>query len=185
MSIFYCCCKPRNDYATFLCVLPLALALVLLSLTFGWWGTWEIYSAVSSSLFPNFSTVLLLIFGILRGICAVFGILAVILRSAVLTRWVRFFVDLFIFIVIFEFVYQWVCWILLLCGVGTPDGQPLQPNGDLIATMVIVSVFTLIFLICGYWILGLISSLAKIYEVGGNGWERYNYKEIESSSSSV
>jgi len=185
MSIIYCCCKPRNDYATFLCVLPLALSVVLLSLTFAWWGTWEIYSAVTNVFFPNFSTVILLILGCLRGLCAIFGLVALILKSSVLMGWVRFFVDLFIAIAVFEFIYQWISWGLLLGGVGTTDGNPWKPDGEAIATMVIVSIMTLLLIICGYWILGLISSLAKIYEVGGSGWERYNYKEIESSSPPV
>jgi len=185
MSIIYCCCQPRNDYATFLCVLPLALSVVLLSLTFAWWGVWEIYSSVTNVFFPNFATVVLLIFGCLRGLAAVFGFLALIMRSATLTRWLKFLIDLFIAIAIFEVIYQWVCWGLLLGGVGTTDNQPWQPNGEAIATMVIVTVMALLMIIFGYWILGLVSSLAKVYEVGGHGWERNNYKEIEGSATPV
>jgi len=185
MSIIYCCCPPRNDYATFLCVLPLALSVVLLSLTFAWWGVWEIYAAVTNVYFPNFATVVLLILGILRCLAAIFGFFALIMKSARLTRWVRFMVDLFIVIAIFEVIYLWVSWGLLLGGIGTPDGLPWQPNGEAIATMVIVTMMALLLIIFGYWILSLVSSLAKVYEVGGHGWERNNYKEIEGSTTPV
>jgi len=178
--MIYCCCKPRDDLPRFFCVLPLALSLVFVSLGFAWWATWEIYSAASSPMFPNYSTVIVLIIGCLRALCAVFGLVAVILNSPVLMAWMGTMVNIFVGLAIFQLIYNWIAWGLLFGGVGTPNGRPWEPNGEEIATMVILTLLSILFLICGYFILGLIYSLVRVYEVGGNGWEGHSYKEIEA-----
>jgi len=180
MSIYSCCCKPRDDLPRFFCFLPLALSLVFVALMFLWWAAWEIYSAVSSPLFANFATVFILIIGCLRALCAVFGIVAVVLKSPVLMKWMATLVDIFVIIAIVQLIFNWISWGLLLGGVGTRNGRPWEPNGEEIASMVIITLLCILFVICGYFIISLCNSLVRVYEVGGNGWEGHNYKDIEA-----
>jgi len=186
MSLIYsCCCKPKDDYSRFFCVLPMAKSLVFVSLFFAWWGAWEIYSAVTYQYFPDFFSVVILIFGILKALFFVLCVVGVILKSAILIKWTRTIFELFIAIAVFELIYYWVCWGLLLGGVGTPNGKPWEPTGEEIATMVVVTVVCILFVIFGYWIVCLLCSLRRVYQVGGSGWERRNYKEIEAEGSAV
>jgi len=72
----------------------------------------------------------------------------------------------------------------MLGGVITPNNEKWEPDGADIATMIIFSSITLLIIIAGYWILGLLGSLQKVYSVGGNGWEGKNYEEISQSNHS-
>jgi len=183
MSLVYSCClKPKTNYGTFLCCLPLAFAAMILAGLFGFWSAWEISYAVTSRLFPNYATVSMLIFGIIKAIFAIFAVVAVITRHACLMNLCKTIFDVLIVICIVSFIYQWVVWGLALGGVTTENNVPWKPTNEDIANMVIVSIVNVIVVVLGYWVLGLLGSLAKVYGVGGSGCERKNYTEIREDN---
>lgn len=177
---FYCCCPPKRDYSTFFCCLPLALAAIFMSLILIWWGSWEIYGSAVATYFPDFATVTIMIVGCFRLLCGLFGILAIICKTSKFMNWLICGYDMILWVCAVSFVYQWIVWGCQLGGVGTSDGKAWDPNGDEIAMMVIFTVMTIIFLACGYWILGIFYSLSAIYDAGGSGWERMSAKELEA-----
>jgi len=179
MSCIYCCCPPKKDYSTFLCCLPLSIAAILLAAVFGFWATWEITYVATSSLFPDYTTISILIFGIIKAIFAVAAVFALILRSSCLMNLCKSIFDGLILVCIIAFIYQWVVWGFALGGVGR-DGGPWKPHEEDITMMVVVSIINVLVVIFGWWILGLLGSLACVYGAGGNGCERKSYKELSN-----
>jgi len=185
MSCIYCCClAPSKSYKNFLCCFPLATATLLLSILFGLWGSWEIVYSVKNAYFPDYVTVCTLIVGCIHAAFALFGLLAIIFRSPLFMGIVKAIFEFIIALLVVAFIYQWVIWGLMLGGVITPNNEKWEPDGADIATMIIFSSITLLIIIAGYWILGLLGSLQKVYSVGGNGWEGKNYEEISQSNHS-
>jgi len=193
--VYKCCCKPSKKYGSLLFCIPLALVALLLSLLFGAWGAWEIYVGATSSLFPNYSTVSLVVFGSIKCLFALFGLLAVLFRIAAFARMMELVFELMMLVLILELIYQWIVWGLLLGGVPTTvydlNGQTIsisnqkwEPTTNEITYMVLFTVIAVAIVVVGYWIAGLFKSLAKVFSVGGNGWELKNYKKLEETKGS-
>jgi len=176
--LYSCCFKPKDNYGTFLCCLPLALATLILSLVFGFWCVWDIVAGVKSPLFPDFTTVSLVVIGCVCGLFALFGLLALVLRVEGFMGICKCAFSMLIGFIIIAFIYQWVVWGLQLGGVTTVDKQKWKPTDAEIVTMVLTTIITVVIFIAGYWILGLLGSLGKVFGAGGNGWERKNYREV-------
>jgi len=193
--VYKCCCKPSKTYGSLLFCIPLSLVALLLSLFFGGWGAWEIYVGASSSIFPNYATVSLVVFGSIKCLFALFGILAVVFRVSMFARMMELVFELMMLVLIVELLYQWVVWGLLLGGVPITvyslqgehvniPNQKWEPTRGEITYMVLFTVIAFLIVVVGYWIAGMFKSLAKVFSVGGNGWELKNYKKLQETKGS-
>lgn len=178
----YCCCPPRDDYSNCFCCLPLGLAGIFYALLLALWGSWEIAGSVLASYFPDFGTVVHLIVGCLYCLCALMGLLSIILRNACLSKWVAHGWSAAIGVAIFFLIYSWIAWGLQLGGIGTPNGEKWKPNADEITMMVISTVFSVLLIVSGWWIIGTLNSLTAVFAAGGSGWEGKNAELIRAGS---
>jgi len=183
--VYKCCCSPRKDYGSFLFCIPLALAVLILSLGMGAWGAWEITVGATSPLFPNYSTVSLLVFGCLKCLFALFGLLGLVFCVSPFMHVVKLVFEILIMIIIIGLIYQWVVWGLLLGGViGEDSPDKWVPTSHEQTYMIVFTVVTVAIVVAGYWVSGVIRSLAAVYSAGGHGWQLKNYKDISNEKTS-
>jgi len=78
---------------------------------------------------------------------------------------------------VISFIYQWIVWAVM----WIKDNQWSPDDAD-VATMVTLSIFTVLVVILGYFELCVLESLSRIWGSKGHGWERRNYKELSDNS---
>lgn len=169
-----CCPKVRDDYGTFFCCMPLILSFTFICLFVLWAGTLCIYFGAVSTDFPSLGTITLLIIGSIELLFAIVGLVGACVRIEGLLRFFKLGFQIFIGLAILSFLLTLIGWIVALCA--TPKWEPLVTE---VITLVMVCLANIIFFICCWWILGLVESLVKVVEVGGTGWEKMNYTELE------
>eukprot|EP01068_Selenidium_serpulae_P003201 Selendium_serpulae@DN2939_c0_g1_i1.p1 len=170
------CCDTKKDWGVVLCCLPLAFATVLVSLAVIWLGSWDIGLAVSTVFFPSWSTILTVIVGCLKILAGLFGIIGLLIKSYKLVRWLPLGWQLVFISVAVQFVIQWTVWILDLTGVSRSPAW--DPTSEEIVWMSVFTVSCIVLFILNYWINCTLASVAEIIKVGGSGWERLSYEEI-------
>eukprot|EP00923_Selenidium_pygospionis_P052105 GHVN01090152.1.p1 GENE.GHVN01090152.1~~GHVN01090152.1.p1 ORF type:complete len:191 (-),score=20.93 GHVN01090152.1:149-655(-) len=126
-----------------------------------------------SALFPDYGTVATIVISSIECLFCLLGLIGIIFRVSSLVKCLETGFEIVLWCAIFGFIFTWIGWIVDLTA------NKWKPQTDEIIWMVTFCISHIIFFIASYWILGLFKSLAKVISVGGSGWERKNYMEVE------
>lgn len=161
-------------HATLLC-LPLAVCSIVIAAVFLSLGIYEVYSALKDSgvNLEDLGDVCLGGFKIVAGLV---GFTAVPRKSVMAVNCQVVAYDVTLISMIISFLTKWLEWVMARTG-NTQD--PWTPSHDDLVFIMWHGIEMLLFLLISFAVvLGSLSSLRAVIEVGGTGWERKNHMQI-------
>eukprot|EP00917_Polyrhabdina_sp_WS-2016_P031663 GHVP01067512.1.p1 GENE.GHVP01067512.1~~GHVP01067512.1.p1 ORF type:complete len:197 (+),score=26.62 GHVP01067512.1:53-643(+) len=174
MAVLFCIPDPKKTWGKALCCCPLAAVVIVISIIFLLYGTSDVYSAASSSFFPDFGTIVTLIMGILIILVGILGILAVAIQLKAGAGALYVVMKVFLVIAIVRFIVNWVLLIYEL------SANNYKPDSTAITFIVLLNVFYIFYFCSAWWIFSVLGSFKEVMEAGGTGWEKKNAEDVRT-----
>eukprot|EP00382_Lankesteria_abbotti_P004292 CAMPEP_0113845804 /NCGR_PEP_ID=MMETSP0372-20130328/960_1 /TAXON_ID=340204 /ORGANISM="Lankesteria abbotti" /LENGTH=209 /DNA_ID=CAMNT_0000814887 /DNA_START=203 /DNA_END=832 /DNA_ORIENTATION=+ /assembly_acc=CAM_ASM_000359 len=115
---------------------------------------------------------------LIQAFCGLFGLYAVFKRSVPALKVLQMVYSVMLVAAAMSVLSDILSWTLGLCGVLT-GGSPWVPSDGDYLKVIVESSFKAVFFATAFWALRAMRSLQAVISVGGTGFEKMNYFEVQ------